>query len=78
LSSTAKGAVIGAGVGATGAIISKKKQGAIIGGVAGAGVELEPVPLLMEVKIKRNFDLRVFKFQLEFKHSFILNQLRFQ
>jgi hypothetical protein len=39
-SSTAKGAVIGAGVGAaTGAIISKKKvQGAIIGGVAGAGV----------------------------------------
>ena len=39
-SGTAKGAVIGAGVGAaTGAIISKKKvQGAIIGGVAGAGV----------------------------------------
>jgi hypothetical protein len=39
-SSTAKGAVIGAGVGAaTGAIISKKKgQGAIIGGLAGAGV----------------------------------------
>lgn len=39
-SSTAKGAVIGAGVGAaTGAIISKKKvQGAIIGGVAGAGI----------------------------------------
>ena len=39
-SNTAKGAVIGAGVGAaTGAIISKKKvQGAIIGGVAGAGV----------------------------------------
>lgn len=39
-SSTAKGAVIGAGVGAaTGAIISKKKvQGAIIGGIAGAGV----------------------------------------
>jgi hypothetical protein len=45
LSSTAKGAVIGAGVGATGAIISKKKKGAIIGGVAGAGVELEPEPL---------------------------------
>jgi hypothetical protein len=39
-SSTAKGAVIGAGVGAaTGAIISKKKgEGAIIGGLAGAGV----------------------------------------
>jgi hypothetical protein len=39
-SSTAKGAVIGAGVGAaTGAIISKKKgQGAIIGGLAGAGI----------------------------------------
>jgi hypothetical protein len=39
-SGTAKGAVIGAGVGAaTGAIISKKKgQGAIIGGLAGAGV----------------------------------------
>lgn len=39
-SGVAKGAVIGAGVGAaTGAIISKKKvQGAIIGGVAGAGV----------------------------------------
>lgn len=39
-SNTAKGAVIGAGVGAvTGAIISKKKgEGAIIGGVAGAGV----------------------------------------
>lgn len=39
-SNTAKGAVIGAGVGAaTGAIISKKKgQGAIIGGLAGAGV----------------------------------------
>ena len=40
MSSTAKGALIGAGVGAaTGAIISKKKvQGAIIGGIAGAGV----------------------------------------
>ncbi|MFA9189014.1 YMGG-like glycine zipper-containing protein [Flavobacterium sp. FBOR7N2.3] len=39
-SSTAKGAVIGAGVGAaTGAIVSKKKgTGAIIGGLAGAGV----------------------------------------
>lgn len=39
-SGTAKGAVIGAGVGAaTGAIISKKKgTGAIIGGLAGAGV----------------------------------------
>ena len=39
-SSTAKGAVIGAGVGAiTGAAISKKKgEGAIIGGLAGAGV----------------------------------------
>ncbi|MEN9909258.1 MAG: hypothetical protein RLZZ540_2407 [Bacteroidota bacterium] len=39
-SSTAKGAVIGAGVGAvTGAVISKKKgEGAIIGGLAGAGV----------------------------------------
>ena len=39
-SNTAKGAVIGAGVGAaTGAIISKKKaEGAIIGGLAGAGV----------------------------------------
>lgn len=39
-SNTAKGAVIGAGVGAaTGAIVSKKKgQGAIIGGVVGAGV----------------------------------------
>jgi ElaB/YqjD/DUF883 family membrane-anchored ribosome-binding protein len=43
-SSTAKGAVIGAGVGAaTGAIISKKKStGAIIGGVAGAGMVLVP------------------------------------
>ena len=39
-SNTAKGAVIGAGVGAaTGAIVSKKKgTGAIIGGLAGAGV----------------------------------------
>lgn len=39
-SSTAKGAVIGAGVGAiTGAAVSKKKgEGAIIGGLAGAGV----------------------------------------
>ena len=39
-SSTAKGAVIGAGVGAiTGAAVSKKKcQGAIIGGLAGAGI----------------------------------------
>lgn len=39
-SGAAKGAVIGAGVGAaTGAIVSKKKgQGAIIGGLAGAGV----------------------------------------
>ena len=39
-SGAAKGAVIGAGVGAaTGAIVSKKKvQGAIIGGIAGAGV----------------------------------------
>ena len=39
-SNTAKGAVIGAGVGAaTGAIISKRKaEGAIIGGLAGAGV----------------------------------------
>lgn len=39
-SNTAKGAVIGAGVGAaTGVIISKKKgEGAIIGGLAGAGV----------------------------------------
>ena len=39
-SSAAKGAVIGAGVGAiTGAAVSKKKgQGAIIGGLAGAGV----------------------------------------
>ncbi len=39
-SGVAKGAVIGAGVGAaTGAIISKKKvQGAVIGGVAGAAV----------------------------------------
>ena len=39
-SNTAKGAVIGAGIGAaTGAIISDKKgEGAIIGGLAGAGV----------------------------------------
>lgn len=40
-SGAAKGAVIGAGVGAiTGAVIDKKKpaQGAIIGGLAGAGV----------------------------------------
>lgn len=39
-SNAAKGAVIGAGVGAaTGAIVSKKKgTGAIIGGLAGAGV----------------------------------------
>ncbi len=39
-SGAAKGAVIGAGVGAvTGAIIDKKKgEGAIIGGLAGAGV----------------------------------------
>lgn len=39
-SGAAKGAVIGAGVGAiTGAVISKKKgEGAIIGGLAGAGV----------------------------------------
>ncbi len=42
-SNTAKGAVIGAGVGAaTGAIISKKKgEGAIIGGLAGAGIGAE-------------------------------------
>ncbi|SHJ65669.1 glycine zipper family protein [Flavobacterium haoranii] len=39
-SNTAKGAVIGAGVGAaTGPIVSKKKgEGAIIGGLAGAGI----------------------------------------
>ncbi|REG96100.1 glycine zipper family protein [Flavobacterium aquicola] len=39
-SGAAKGAVIGAGVGAaTGAIVSKKKgQGAVIGGIVGAGV----------------------------------------
>ena len=39
-SNTAKGAVIGAGVGAaTGAIVSKRKgTGAIIGGLAGAGI----------------------------------------
>lgn len=39
-SSTAKGAVIGAGAGAiTGAVVSKKKgEGAIIGGLAGAAV----------------------------------------
>lgn len=39
-SGAAKGAVIGAGVGAvTGAVISKKKgEGAIIGGLAGAGL----------------------------------------
>ena len=39
-SGAAKGAVIGAGVGAvTGAVISKKKgEGAVIGGLAGAGV----------------------------------------
>jgi hypothetical protein len=39
-SNTAKGAVIGAGVGAaTGAIVSKRKgEGAIIGGLIGAGV----------------------------------------
>jgi hypothetical protein len=37
MSSTAKGALIGAGVGAA-AIISKKKVQGIIGGVAGAGV----------------------------------------
>ena len=39
-SGAAKGAVIGAGVGAaTGAIVSKKKaEGAIIGGLAGAGL----------------------------------------
>lgn len=39
-SNTAKGAVIGAGVGAiTGAAVSKKKgEGAIIGGLAGAGL----------------------------------------
>ncbi|WP_130736648.1 YMGG-like glycine zipper-containing protein [Flavobacterium sp. J27] len=40
MSNTAKGALIGAGVGAaTGAIVSDKKgTGAIIGGLAGAGV----------------------------------------
>lgn len=40
MSNAAKGALIGAGVGAaTGAIVSKKKgTGAIIGGLAGAGV----------------------------------------
>ena len=39
-SGAAKGAVIGAGVGAaTGAIVSKKKgEGAVIGGIVGAGV----------------------------------------
>ncbi|WP_162127768.1 glycine zipper family protein [Flavobacterium phycosphaerae] len=40
MSNTAKGALIGAGVGAvTGAVVSKKKgEGAIIGGLAGAAV----------------------------------------
>ncbi len=39
ISNTAKGAIIGAGVGAvTGAIVSKKKaKGAVIGGLIGAG-----------------------------------------
>ena len=40
MSNTAKGALIGAGVGAaTGAVVSKKKgTGAVIGGLAGAAV----------------------------------------
>ena len=51
-SNTAKGAVIGAGVGAvTGAIISKKKgEGAISGGVAGAGVGAGTGAIIDETK----------------------------
>lgn len=53
-SNTAKGAVIGAGVGAaTGAIISKKKgEGAVIGGLAGAGVGAGTGAIIDESKKK--------------------------
>ncbi len=56
-SNTAKGAVIGAGVGAvTGAVVSKKKpgQGAVIGGIAGAGVGAGTGAILDAQKKKRD------------------------
>ncbi len=54
-SGAAKGAVIGAGVGAvTGAIISKKKgEGAIIGGIAGAGVGAVTGDIIEDSKKKK-------------------------
>jgi len=54
MSNTAKGALIGAGVGAaTGAIVSKKKgTGAIIGGLAGAGVGAGTGAIIDEKKKK--------------------------
>lgn len=55
-SSAAKGAVIGAGVGAiTGAAVSKKKgEGAIIGGLAGAGVGAGTGAIIDSKKNKNN------------------------
>lgn len=55
-SSTAKGAVIGAGAGAiTGAAVSKKKgQGAIIGGLAGAAVGAGTGAIIDDGKKKKN------------------------
>lgn len=54
MSNTAKGALIGAGVGAaTGAIVSDKKgTGAIIGGLAGAGVGAGTGAIIDEKKKK--------------------------
>lgn len=54
-SATAKGAVIGAGVGAaTGAIVSKKKgEGAIIGGLAGAALGTGTGAVIDENKKKK-------------------------
>lgn len=55
-SNAAKGAVIGAGVGAvTGAAISKRKgEGAVIGGLAGAGVGAGTGAIIDESKKKKN------------------------
>ncbi len=61
LNEVAKGAIIGAGVGAvTGAIVSKKKgKGAIVGGVIGAGVGAAGGKIIKdkkETKIDNGFD----------------------
>lgn len=55
MSSTAKGAIIGAGVGAvTGAVVSKKHgKGAVIGGIIGAGVGAGTGAVIDKKKKKR-------------------------